>query len=127
MQYFGSMSTAPSGASKVAPTGQTCTQGECSHKLQSLGTKNALTSACVGKGKVYWAEDLGARREVDLAQSWFYTDSYTDMPMLERVGNQVVVNPDPRLKRTAKRRGWPVQDWRHAEPPQAAPPTELSA
>jgi len=28
------------------------------------------------------------------------------------VGNQVVVNPDPRLKRMAKRRGWPVQDWR---------------
>ena len=29
----------------------------------------------------------------------------------KRVGNQVVVNPDPRLKRIAKRRGWPVQDW----------------
>ena len=56
--------------------------------------------------------DLVARRQVDLSQSWFYTDSYTDMPMLERVGNQVVVNPDPRLKRIAKRRGWPVQDWR---------------
>ena len=36
--------------------------------------------------------------------------------MLERVGNQVVVNPDPRLKRAAKRRGWPVQDWRQAAP-----------
>jgi len=34
--------------------------------------------------------------------------------MLERVGNRVIVNPDPRLKRTAKRRGWPVQDWRRA-------------
>ena len=71
--------------------------------------------ACVGRGKVHWAEDLVARREVDLSQSWFYTDSYTDMPMLERVGNQVVVNPDPRLRRIAKRRGWPVQDWR--QPP----------
>jgi phosphoserine phosphatase len=36
------------------------------------------------------------------------------MPMLERVGNQVIVNPDPRLRRTAKRRGWPVQDWSQA-------------
>jgi phosphoserine phosphatase len=44
------------------------------------------------------------------------------MPMLERVGNQVVVNPDPRLRRTAKRRGWPVQDWR-----QAAPAAEVRA
>jgi HAD superfamily hydrolase (TIGR01490 family) len=77
-------------------------------------TGKLVGPACVGKGKVYWAEDLGVRREVDLAQSWFYTDSYTDMPMLERVGNQVIVNPDPRLRRTAKRRGWPVQDWSQA-------------
>ena len=77
-------------------------------------TGKLVGPACVGKGKVYWAEDLGVRREVDLAQSWFYTDSYTDMPMLERVGNQVIINPDPRLRRTAKRRGWPVQDWSQA-------------
>jgi HAD superfamily hydrolase (TIGR01490 family) len=77
-----------------------------------LFTGRLLGPACVGKGKVHWAEDLGSRRQVDLSQSWFYTDSYTDMPMLERVGNRVVVNPDPRLKRIAKRRGWPVQDWR---------------
>ena len=88
-----------------------------STKFEVVGgqfTGKLVGPACVGKGKVYWAEDLGARREVDLAQSWFYTDSYTDMPMLERVGNQVIVNPDPRLRRTAKRRGWPVQDWRRA-------------
>jgi HAD superfamily hydrolase (TIGR01490 family) len=84
-------------------------------------TGRLVGPACVGKGKVHWAEDLGARRQVDLGKSWFYTDSYTDLPMLERVGNQVVVNPDPRLRRTAKRRGWPVHDWRH---PQAGVSTE---
>jgi len=94
---------------------------------EGLFTGRLIGPACVGPGKVHWAEDLVARRQLDLAQSWFYTDSYTDLPMLERVGNQVVVNPDPRLKRTARRRGWPVQDWRQAEPPQAAPATELSA
>jgi HAD superfamily hydrolase (TIGR01490 family) len=76
-----------------------------------LFTGRLLGPACVGRGKVHWAEDLVSRRQLDLAQSWFYTDSYTDMPMLERVGNRVVVNPDPRLRRIAKRRGWPVQDW----------------
>lgn len=81
-----------------------------------LFTGRLLGPACVGRGKVHWAEDLVARRQVDLSQSWFYTDSYTDMPMLERVGNQVVVNPDPRLRRIAKRRGWPVQDWRQPVP-----------
>ena len=76
-----------------------------------LFTGRLVGPACVGRGKVHWAEDLVARRQLDLSQSWFYTDSYTDLPMLERVGNQVVVNPDPRLRRIAKRRGWPVQDW----------------
>lgn len=77
-------------------------------------TGRLVGPACVGKGKVHWAENLGARMDVDLGASWFYTDSYTDMPMLERVGNRVIVNPDPRLKRIAKRRGWPVEDWRQA-------------
>jgi putative phosphoserine phosphatase/1-acylglycerol-3-phosphate O-acyltransferase len=77
-------------------------------------TGRLVGPACVGKGKVHWAEDLGAKMGLDLEKSWFYTDSYTDMPMLERVGNRVVVNPDPRLRRTAKRRGWPVEDWRRA-------------
>ena len=74
-------------------------------------TGRLVGPACVGQGKVHWAEDLGARRSVDLGHSWFYTDSYTDMPMLERVGHQVIVNPDPRLRLTARRRGWPVEDW----------------
>jgi HAD superfamily hydrolase (TIGR01490 family) len=74
-------------------------------------TGRLVGPACVGPGKIHWAEQMGARLQVDLASSWFYTDSYTDMPMLERVGNRVIVNPDPRLRRAAKRRGWPVQDW----------------
>ena len=67
-----------------------------------------------------------ARRQLDLSQSWFYTDSYTDMPMLERVGNQVVVNPDPRLRRIAKRRGWPVQDWSEPKALIVSPTPEAS-
>jgi phosphoserine phosphatase len=34
--------------------------------------------------------------------------------MLERVGHQVVVNPDPRLRRAARQRGWPVENWLEA-------------
>jgi HAD superfamily hydrolase (TIGR01490 family) len=85
-------------------------------------TGRLVGPACVGSGKVHWAEALGAERELDLDGSWFYTDSYTDLPMLERVGHRVVVNPDPRLRRAARRRGWQVQDWRR--PPT---PGELSA
>src|SRR5437868_1170186 len=39
-------------------------------------TGRLIAPACVGSGKVHWAEDMGTRREVSLADSWFYTDSY---------------------------------------------------
>ena len=35
----------------------------------------------------------------------------SDLPLLELVGRPVVIDPDPRLAREAKRRGWPVEDW----------------
>jgi HAD superfamily hydrolase (TIGR01490 family) len=87
-------------------------------------TGRLIGPACVGPGKVHWAEDMGTRRKVSLDESWFYTDSYTDLPMLERVGNRVIVNPDPRLRLHAKKRGWRVEDWsaRAGETPGAPPP-----
>lgn len=74
-------------------------------------TGKLLGPACYGAGKVHWAEQLGSAQALDLQSSFFYTDSYSDMPMLERVGHQVIVNPDPRLRRTAKQRGWKVENW----------------
>jgi HAD superfamily hydrolase (TIGR01490 family) len=67
---------------------------------------------CYGAGKVARAEVFALEHDVDLAASWFYTDSYADLPMLERVGHPVVVNPDVRLGRHARRVGWPVRTWR---------------
>ncbi len=67
--------------------------------------------ACFGEGKVHWAELFAREREVDLAQSFFYTDSYSDLPMLERVGLARVVNPDTRLRRHAQRVGWSMEIW----------------
>ena len=67
--------------------------------------------ACFGPGKVHWAERFAAEHDVDLDASWFYTDSYSDLPMLERVGVRRVVNPDPRLKRHARRVGWAIEHW----------------
>jgi phosphoserine phosphatase len=43
-----------------------------------------------------------------LSASYFYTDSITDLPLLERVGHPVAVNPDPRLRRLARKRCWPI-------------------
>ena len=71
-------------------------------------TGEAVRPVCYGEGKTYWAERFAATRDIDLGQSYFYTDSITDLPLLERVGVPRVVNPDPRLARVAARRRWPV-------------------
>jgi HAD superfamily hydrolase (TIGR01490 family) len=66
---------------------------------------------CYGEGKVTRTERLAAELGFRLEDAVFYTDSYTDLPLLERVGERVVVNPDPRLSRLARRRGWRVETW----------------
>ena len=51
-----------------------------------------------------WAQD----HEVDLSDSWFYSDSVYDTPLLSAVGHPVVVNPDPRMVFLAMARRWPI-------------------
>ena len=53
--------------------------------------------------------EVAARDGLDLAASWAYSDSATDVPMLAAVGHPVVVNPDRELAKVAKERGWPVE------------------
>src|SRR3954453_14315766 len=52
--------------------------------------------------------DLAERRGYDLARSYAYSDSITDVHMLEAVGHPHAVNPDKELRRVARERGWPV-------------------
>jgi phosphoserine phosphatase len=66
---------------------------------------------CFGQHKVRLAERWAERHNVDLATSTFYSDSYHDLPMLERVGTAVAINADARLRRHARRRGWPIHRW----------------
>jgi HAD superfamily hydrolase (TIGR01490 family) len=74
------------------------------------GTVNG--PVCFGRGKVRVAEAFAREHDLDLSASWFYTDSYSDLPMLERVGHPVAVNPDLRLRRHARDRNWPILSWR---------------
>lgn len=69
------------------------------------------TALGFGHHKVAQAEQWAARHGIDLESSYFYTDSYTDLPMMERVGTPVAINPDTRLARHAKWRGWRVRTW----------------
>ncbi|HET9653267.1 MAG TPA: haloacid dehalogenase-like hydrolase, partial [Usitatibacter sp.] len=47
------------------------------------------------------------RRLAD-CESWFYSDSHNDLPLLERVSHPVAVDPDATLRAEAERRGWPI-------------------
>jgi len=66
---------------------------------------------CIDDGKVYWASAVARDLGVRLDECTFYTDDVGDVPLLELVGEPVAVNPDPRLRRVAGARGWPVLDF----------------
>ena len=83
-----------------------CTQLEA---RDGLFTGRVVRPICFGEGKIYWIQQLIERESVDLARSYFYTDSITDVPLLDLVGHPVVVNPDPLLYRRALQRHWPVR------------------
>ena len=64
-----------------------------------------------GPGKAEAIRDLAERAGVDLTASYAYSDSATDLPMLEAVGHPVVVNPDKELADIAVARDWQVMDF----------------
>jgi putative phosphoserine phosphatase/1-acylglycerol-3-phosphate O-acyltransferase len=66
---------------------------------------------CFGEGKLTAARELAEREGVDLAESYFYTDSADDLALLHGVGRPRPTNPDKRLASIARRAAWPVQSF----------------
>lgn len=64
-----------------------------------------------GPGKAEAIEDYAGRHNIALDDSYAYSDSYTDLPMLEIVGHPVAVNPDKDLRETAQERGWEIKEF----------------
>ncbi len=64
-----------------------------------------------GKGKVVLAEKLAEQQGFSLGEATFYSDSITDLPLLEHVATPIVVNPDRRLRSIARARGWRIEQW----------------
>jgi HAD superfamily hydrolase (TIGR01490 family) len=69
-----------------------------------------------GPTKAIAVRELAAEREYDLADSYAYSDSISDTPLLETVGHPTAVNPDRALRKVAIERGWPVLEFRHPVP-----------
>ncbi len=69
------------------------------------------------QGKQAALNDFCSRHQVDRARSKAYSDSFSDVAMLESVGLPAAVNPDRRLRRVARQRGWPILDLKSAVAP----------
>jgi len=74
-------------------------------------TGNIIRPLCFGEGKVIAAENLAADYGLDLDQSYFYSDSYDDIELLERVGKPRPLNPNTKLREAAREHGWPLEKY----------------
>jgi putative phosphoserine phosphatase/1-acylglycerol-3-phosphate O-acyltransferase len=72
-------------------------------------TGELMRPTCWGEGKAEAARDLAAAHDLELENSYFYTDSHEDLPLLEAVGNPRPLNPNRQLAQIAKERQWPVR------------------
>jgi HAD superfamily hydrolase (TIGR01490 family) len=88
------------GADRVIATRMSVADGKYTGKIEHY---------VYGSAKATAIRDLAG--SYDLAESYAYSDSVTDVPMLEAVGHPVAVNPDKQLRRIAAERGWPVRDF----------------
>jgi HAD superfamily hydrolase (TIGR01490 family) len=86
----------------------------CSEIEQQEGvfTGRFIPPLAYKEGKVQRMAVFTREHQIDLAQSSFYSDSITDLPLLEAVGTPVAVNPDSRLLREARKRNWRIEQWR---------------
>jgi HAD superfamily hydrolase (TIGR01490 family) len=74
-------------------------------------TGDVVDPLCYGRGKVLRTQQLSEQIGFRIEDAAFYTDSITDLPLLEAVKTPVAVWPDRRLSRLARQRGWRVESW----------------
>ena len=78
-----------------------------------------------GRAKADRVRELAAERGYLLADCFAYSDSFTDLPLLELVGHPRAVNPDRALRRTARSRDWPVLTFSHTGGPAGRAPARM--
>jgi HAD superfamily hydrolase (TIGR01490 family) len=71
---------------------------------------------CYGEQKADSIRELAEREGIDLSTTYAYSDSATDLPMLEAVGLPVAVNPDRDLRKVAEQRNWQIRHFRNPIP-----------
>lgn len=86
--------------------------GTRAEEADGLFTGRLIGDLLHGEAKAAAVRALAEQEGLDLAQCWAYSDSINDIPMLSLVGHPVAINPDSALRDEAKRRGWPIRDFR---------------
>ncbi|HVN59099.1 MAG TPA: HAD-IB family hydrolase [Bacteroidales bacterium] len=87
----------------------------CTSMESSGGTLTGLPNGayCYGNEKRRQMEDFLAMNGSLPSAAFYYADSISDLPVLERVGNPVCINPEKKLLRAAGKAGWPVRQWKN--------------
>lgn len=92
-------------AQALGMTGAIATEAEI---VNGVYTGRLTSDFCYGIGKVDRVQQLADRERYDLRLCYAYSDSASDLPLLELVGHPVAVNPDRELGRIARSRNWPT-------------------
>jgi HAD superfamily hydrolase (TIGR01490 family) len=78
--------------------------------VNGYATGRVLPPVMASATKAKWIREYAERENINLSESYAYSDSISDLPMLSIVGHPVAVNPDFRLKQTARQHDWAVLD-----------------
>jgi HAD superfamily hydrolase (TIGR01490 family) len=78
--------------------------------VNGYATGRVLPPVMASATKAKWSREYAERENINLSESYAYSDSISDLPMLSIVGHPVAVNPDFRLKQTALQHDWAILD-----------------
>lgn len=76
--------------------------------VNGIATGRLLPPVMAAATKASWIRTYAEREGISLGDSYAYTDSMSDLPMLSVVGHPAVINPDMRLRQTALHHDWPI-------------------
>jgi HAD superfamily hydrolase (TIGR01490 family) len=78
-------------------------------------TGKVAGTPCFQRGKIERLHAWLKVTKMDFANSWFYSDSHNDLPLLEEVAHPVAVDPDDTLRAIATERGWQITSFRNQD------------
>jgi putative phosphoserine phosphatase/1-acylglycerol-3-phosphate O-acyltransferase len=81
----------------------------CLEVENGIFTGKVVLPTCYGQGKADISRRLAEQHDLDLSESYFYTDSHEDLPLLDIVGKPRPLNPNRKLAQIARERSWPVR------------------